>query len=55
MKELELEELTEQEMYSVEGGSEFSDWLCYWAGRAFATPGVMAVRGAAGHEIMGSK
>lgn len=55
MRELELEELTEREMYSVKGGSEFFDWLCYWAGRAFSTLGIMATRGAAGYEIMGSK
>lgn len=42
-------------LIQINGGSEFTRSLMYLLGRMFITPGKMAIDGAAGHEIMGSK
>lgn len=55
MKNYEFIELDEKALFEVQGGSAISDAVCWLLGAMFITPGKMAVDGAAGHEIMGSK
>jgi hypothetical protein len=51
----ELQELTSLEVEETVGGSPLSYWVCYYVGKMVSSPGVMALDGAAGHEIMGFK
>ena len=53
MENLQL--LTEIELFSIEGGSGLSDAVCFILGLMFYAPYVMSEKGAAVHEILGSK
>ncbi|MBZ4651366.1 MAG: hypothetical protein PWQ17_799 [Anaerophaga sp.] len=55
MKKCKFIELDEKALLEERGGSALSDAVSWFLGALFITPGKMAVDGAAGHEIMGSK
>lgn len=55
MEQFELQELTAIEAEETVGGSPLTYWVFYIAGKMFSAPAVMALNGAAGHEIMGFK
>ena len=50
-----IKQLSEDETLLIEGGSWFSDAICWCAGVGFATPGYMASKGVAAHAIMAFK
>lgn len=55
MEKFELRELTVFEAERTVGGSPLSEKIFWVLGKMFSTPAAMAVNGAAGHEVMGSK
>lgn len=57
IEDYNIEVLSIEEMNEINGGgmSEVGRAIVKFLGMCFANPGVMAVEGAAGHEIMGFK
>ncbi|NLU40231.1 MAG: hypothetical protein GXX78_15240 [Bacteroidales bacterium] len=55
MDKTKIYELDSSELQLIEGGSLFSEAVSWLAGAMFATPGMMADRGASALDIQGSK